>query len=48
MRDAKNQIIAGANSSIIFGSIYTDQLWVDKAYRQLGYGRKLMARLNNY
>lgn len=27
IRDEANQIIAGCNGSVIFGSIYTDQLW---------------------
>ena len=26
IRDEKNQIMAGCNGSVIFGSIYTDQL----------------------
>ncbi len=30
IRDEKNQIIAGCNGSVIFGSIYTDQLWVHR------------------
>ena len=30
MRDERGEIIAGANGFIIYGAIYTDQLWVDK------------------
>lgn len=42
IRDNMNEIIAGCNGSVIYGSIYTDQLWVDKAYRNQGLGYKLM------
>ncbi len=48
IRDEDNKIIAGASGSVIFGCIYTDQLWVDKNYRKLGYGRKLMERIHDY
>jgi len=42
IRDNPDEIIAGCNGSVIYGSIYTDQLWVDKAYRNQGLGYKLM------
>ncbi len=42
IRDEKNQIIAGCNGSVIFGSIYTDQLWVHPNYRKNGLGHQLM------
>lgn len=35
-KDEKNKIIAGCNGSVIFGSIYTDQLWVHPAHRKNG------------
>lgn len=48
VRDEKNQIIAGCNGSVIFGSIYTDQLWVHPEHRGKGLGHKLMAQVHDY
>jgi GNAT superfamily N-acetyltransferase len=48
IRDAQNQIIAGCNGSVIFGSIYTDQLWVDPDHRKNGLGRQLMDAVHDY
>ena len=48
VRDENNQIIAGCNGSIIFGSIYTDQLWVHPEHRGKGLGHKLMAQVHDY
>jgi GNAT superfamily N-acetyltransferase len=48
IRDEKNQIIAGCNGSVIFGSIYTDQLWVHPDHRQIGLGHKLMEQVHDY
>lgn len=48
MRDEKNKIIGGCNGSIIFGSIYTDQLWVHPAHRKNGLGHKLMEEVHDY
>ncbi len=42
IRDKEGKIIAGCNGSIICGSIYTDQLWVDPSLRNQGLGTKLM------
>lgn len=42
IRDDNQQIMAGCNGSVVYGSIYTDQLWVDIPYRQTGLGLKLM------
>lgn len=44
----ENQIIAGCNGSVIFGSIYTDQLWVHPAHRNNGLGHKLMEAVETY
>ena len=44
IRDENNQIIAGCNGSIIFGSIYTDQLWVHPDHRKRGLGHKLVGK----
>lgn len=48
IRDAKNQIIAGCNGSVIFGSIYTDQLWVHPNHRKNGLGHKLMEAVHDF
>lgn len=48
IKDENKQIIAGCNGYIIFGCIYTDQLWVDKNYRRKGLARKLMNKVHEY
>ncbi len=48
VRDDDGNIIAGCNGSIIFGCIYTDQLWVDPDYRGQGLGVKLMDAVHEY
>ena len=48
IRDEAGQVIAGCNGSVIFGGIYTDQLWVDKNHRKLGLGKKLMDAVHEY
>jgi len=48
IRDEKNQIIAGCNGSVIFGSIYTDQLWVHPDHRKKGLGHQLMEAVHDY
>lgn len=48
IRDERNQIIAGCNGSVIFGSIYTDQLWVHPAHRKNGLGHQLMEAVHDY
>lgn len=46
IRDDSSNIIAGANGFIIYGSIYTDQLWVDKEYRGQGFACKIMDKVH--
>lgn len=48
IRDDENQIIAGCNGSVIFGSIYTDQLWVHPGSRKNGLAHKLMEAVETY
>lgn len=48
VRSKECRIIAGCNGSIIFGSIYTDQLWVDPNLRKRGAGKKLMEAVHEY
>ncbi|WP_371219443.1 GNAT family N-acetyltransferase [Orientia tsutsugamushi] len=40
--------MAGCNGSVIFGSIYTDQLLVHPAHRKNGLGHKLMEAVHDY
>lgn len=48
IRDKNNKIIAGCNGYIIFGCIYTDQLWVDNNYRKQGLAKNLMTKVHEY
>lgn len=48
IRENGEKIIAGCNGSVIYGAIYTDQLWVDLEYRNKGLGRMLMERVHSY
>lgn len=48
MRDDAPVLIAGCNGSVIFGSIYIDQLWVEKKYRGQGLGKQLMEAVHDY
>ncbi len=48
VRDEHNKIIAGCNGIVIYGSIYTDQLWVHSDHRRKGLGHKLMAQVHDY
>ena len=48
IKNNDNKIIAGCNGSVIFGNIYTDQLWVDPNYRHNGLGFQLMEKVHTY
>lgn len=48
MRDDAAQIIAGANGFVIYGAIYTNQLWVDKDYRGQEFAKKIMAKVHEF
>ncbi len=48
IRDENEKIIAGCNGSVIFGIIYTDQLWVHPDHREQGLARKLMMRVHEF
>ncbi len=47
IRDQTGTIIAGCNGFIIYGSIYTDQLWVASDHRKQGVARKLMQQVHD-
>lgn len=48
IRDNKDVIVAGGNGSIIYGSIYTDQLWIRPELRRQGIGERLMSYVEEY
>ena len=48
IRDESKQIIAGCNGSVVYGTVYTDQLWVHQKYRKKGLGRRLMEKVHDY
>jgi ribosomal protein S18 acetylase RimI-like enzyme len=48
IRNKDEQIIAGCNGYIIFGCVYTDQLWVDSNYRHQGYAKNLMEKVHEH
>lgn len=48
MRDDDSKIIAGANGFVIYGAIYTDQLWVNKDHRRQGFARKIMDKVHEF
>ncbi|PIS01381.1 MAG: GNAT family N-acetyltransferase [Chlamydiae bacterium CG10_big_fil_rev_8_21_14_0_10_35_9] len=48
VRGESGKILAGCNGSIVFGSIYTDQLWVDSSFRRKGVGKKLIEKVHEY
>ncbi|WCR58000.1 GNAT family N-acetyltransferase [Wolbachia endosymbiont of Ctenocephalides felis wCfeJ] len=48
IRDDSKQTIAGCSGFVIYGSIYTDLLWVHSDYRRKGMGRQLMEKVHGY
>jgi GNAT superfamily N-acetyltransferase len=48
IKDTQGEIIAGCNGFVIFGIIYTDQLWVHPNHRKTGLGRQLMEQVHTY
>ena len=48
IRDDKGKIVAGCNCFILFGVIYTDQLWVHKNYRKQGLGTQLLEQVHDH
>ncbi len=48
IRNDIGEIIAGCNGSVVFGTIYTDQLWVHPDNRKSGLGLQLMQQVHDY
>ncbi|MBI2792259.1 MAG: GNAT family N-acetyltransferase [Gammaproteobacteria bacterium] len=47
LRDEKNEVVGVLNAYTAFAEIYIDDIWIDKAYRGKGYGKKLIQALEN-
>jgi GNAT superfamily N-acetyltransferase len=43
-----HKVIAGTNGYLVYGAIYTGQLWVSESLRGQGIGRKLMEKVHEY
>ena len=48
VKTSNGSILAGCNGSVIFGAIYTDQLWVHPEHRGKGVARRLMEQVHQY
>ncbi|KTD19419.1 GNAT family N-acetyltransferase [Legionella israelensis] len=48
IRDNEKHIIAGANGFVIYGTVYTDQLWVDPKYRNQGLAKQIMDKVHEF
>lgn len=47
IRNKEDKIIAGCSGSILYGSIYIDQLWVHPDHRNKGLGFELMESVHS-
>lgn len=48
LTDDQNNAFGVLNAFTAFAEVYVDDLWVDKAYRGQGYGRKLLQALEEH
>ena len=48
IRDNHGSVVAGANGFLIYGTIYTDQLWVDASHRGHGLARNIMDKVHAF
>lgn len=48
LHNDEGEIVAGANGSVVYGTIYTDQLWIHPHHRGLGLGRLMMEKIHHY
>lgn len=46
VRDDAGQVIAGCNGYVVYGCVYTDQLWVHRDYRKQGLGKRLLQQVH--
>ena len=48
IRNDDGAIIAGCNCFVLFGSIYTDQIWVHRHHRRQGLGSNLLDEVHTH
>ena len=48
LKNETGNIIAGCNGTVIYGAIYTDQLWVHSTHRKSGLGKKFMEKIHEH
>jgi GNAT superfamily N-acetyltransferase len=48
IKNEQQHVIAGVNGCLLYGAIYTDQLWVDKHYRKKSLASQLMGKVHEY
>lgn len=48
LKDDKGSAFGVLNAFTAFAEIYVDDIWVDKAYRGKGFGKKLLQELENH
>lgn len=48
IRDDDGSIAAGANGFVIYGAVYTDQLWVRKDHRGKGLAKDIMDKVHEF
>lgn len=48
LKDAVGHTIGAINAYTAFAEIYVDDIWVDKPFRNRGYGKKLLQELENH
>lgn len=42
LKDAQSKVVGGAVGYTMYGQLYTDMLWIDRAFRNKGLGSKLL------
>ncbi len=48
IKDSSGQPMGAVNAYTAFAEIYVDDIWIDKPFRDRGYGRKLLQELENH
>jgi 8-oxo-dGTP pyrophosphatase MutT (NUDIX family)/RimJ/RimL family protein N-acetyltransferase len=47
LRDSTNRIVGGLSADIAYGCLFIRRLWIDPNWRRVGWGKKLMARIES-
>lgn len=48
LRNESGEVLGALNAFTAFSEVYVDDMWVDSAHRNKGYGRKLLQTLENH